>query len=140
MIDREERYNSTMVDADERQNTFPDQQYKTTSSDGDVEKAQPKDTPSDDKTPHNGETKEEYRVGWDENDPTCPLNFSSAKKFFVGFQMALLAFIGSFGSSIISPAETVLAQDFGISEEVTILAVSLFVLGYAFGPSIWAPV
>lgn len=52
----------------------------------------------------------------------------------------MVALGGSLGSSIISPAEMVLAHKFHVSSEVTVLCVSLYVLGFAFGPSIWAPI
>ena len=54
--------------------------------------------------------------------------------------MALLAFVGSFGSSICSPAEPAIAIEFHLQPETTVLVVALFVLGYAFGPMIWAPI
>ena len=53
--------------------------------------------------------------------------------------MAMLAFVGSFGSSIITPAERTLAAEFHIGTETSVFVLSLFVLGYAFGPMFWAP-
>lgn len=53
--------------------------------------------------------------------------------------MALLAFVGSFGSSIISPSQPFLATHLDVSLETSVLVVSLFVLGYAFGPMVFAP-
>ncbi|KAK8116163.1 hypothetical protein PG984_012665 [Apiospora sp. TS-2023a] len=47
---------------------------------------------------------------------------------------------GSMAASIVAPAEPIIAQEFGISREVAVLMVALFILGYAFGPVLWAPV
>lgn len=43
--------------------------------------------------------------------------------------MGLLAFTGSVGSAITNPAEEALVEYFHISSEVTVLAMSLFILG-----------
>lgn len=73
-------------------------------------------------------------------DPDNPQNFSMAKKSFMLFQMSLLAFVGSLGSSIITPAQSRIAAYTNSSTEVTVLTLALFVLGFAFGPLLWAPV
>ena len=81
-----------------------------------------------------------YLVKWDQDDPGNPNNFSPGYKAWMTMQMALLAFVGSFGASVPSPAEPVIAAYFNVSLEATVLIVSLFVLGYAFGPMLWAPI
>jgi MFS family permease len=80
-----------------------------------------------------------YLVTWAKNDPENPKNFPPYYKAWTTVQMAVLAFVGSFGASVISPAEAVLAAEFNISEETAVLVLALFVLGYAFGPMIWGP-
>lgn len=45
----------------------------------------------------------------------------------------------AFNSSIFSAATVSVSQEFGVSTEVGILGVSLYVLGFAFGPTFWAP-
>lgn len=47
--------------------------------------------------------------------------------------------VSAFGSSIFSAATRVIGTDYGVSSEVGILGVSLYVLGFAFGPTLWAP-
>lgn len=44
------------------------------------------------------------------------------------------------GSSIISPANAIVSSYIGVSEEVGILSTSLYILGFAVGPLIWAPI
>lgn len=80
------------------------------------------------------------KVEWEENDPQNPFNWKFPFKCWVTVQLGLLALAPSFGSSIISPASQAIAQDFGVSEEVTVLNVSLYVLGFALGPCLWAPI
>lgn len=55
-------------------------------------------------------------------------------------QLGLLAEAASMGSSILSPATVIVSDYIGVSEEVGILATSLYILGFACGPLIWAPV
>lgn len=83
--------------------------------------------------------RDQYKVGWADADPANPKNFRPTYKMWLTAQMAMLAFVGSFGASVISPAEAVLAKEFNISTEVSVLVLSLFVLGYAFGPMVWGP-
>lgn len=45
----------------------------------------------------------------------------------------------AFTSSIFSAASSHVAAEFGVSTEVGILGVSLYVLGFATGPTFWAP-
>jgi MFS family permease len=52
----------------------------------------------------------------------------------------MLALTASLASSIIAPAEPDIAKYVGVSEEATVLVISLFVLGFAVGPVFWAPV
>lgn len=49
--------------------------------------------------------------------------------------LAVLVCIVAFNSSVMSPASNDLVHEFGISKEVSVLATSLFVLGFAFGPA-----
>lgn len=75
-----------------------------------------------------------YVVGWDgPNDPENPMNFSLAKKWSITMITALLTFCVSFASSIFSTATFATADEFGVSPEVMILGVSLYVLGFACG-------
>lgn len=45
----------------------------------------------------------------------------------------------AFASSIFSSATAAIAAEFDVSTEVGLLGVSLFVLGFATGPTLWAP-
>jgi len=57
----------------------------------------------------------------------------------LGVIVAYDSFIVSFASSVFSAATTPVSRLYGVSTEVVTLTTSLYVLGYAFGPLIWAP-
>ena len=82
----------------------------------------------------------EYFVDWDENDAENPRNWTNSYKSWLTIQLAMLAFAASLGSSIISPARHSISAYTAISQEVTVLNISFYVLGFAFGPLLWAPV
>jgi len=58
---------------------------------------------------------------------------------FTGAVLGYFTLSAAFGSSIFSAATRVVAAKFGVSTEVGILGVSLYVLGFATGPLVWAP-
>lgn len=65
-------------------------------------------------------------IGWERDDPDNPRNWSLGFKAWITFQLGMLALSGSLGSSIISPAEEVIAKYVGVSSEVTVLMISLY--------------
>ncbi|TVY20322.1 putative MFS-type transporter [Lachnellula arida] len=81
-----------------------------------------------------------YLVKWDSNEPLNPQNWPVAFKWWVTFQLGMLALVGSLGSSITTPADDIIAEYVGVSSEVVVLDVSLYLVGFAIGPIIWAPV
>lgn len=68
----------------------------------------------------------EYMVKWDYNDPLNPQNWPVSFKWWVTFQLGMLALAGSLGSSIITPADNIIAKYVGVSSEVAVLDVSLY--------------
>lgn len=84
--------------------------------------------------------REEYVVEFDgPNDPLHAQNWPLRKKMPVAIVLGFVTLTAAFGSSIFSTATTTVAQNYDISREVGILGVSLYVLGFATGPIIWAP-
>lgn len=67
-------------------------------------------------------------------------NWPVKKKIPVAVVLAFVSLTASFGSSMFSAAIDSVARNFGLSSEVGILGVSLYVLGFATGPLLWAPV
>ena len=67
-------------------------------------------------------------VKWDADDPENPRNWSVTYKCWITFQLGMLALAASLGSSITSPAGDAIAAYLGVSSEVSVLSVSLYVL------------
>ncbi|KAK8118310.1 bicyclomycin resistance protein [Apiospora kogelbergensis] len=109
----------------------------TSTDDSELEKGgQPSPTspPSERKENNNA-----YFVRFEDGDPGNPKNWNKYYKAFITVQLGLLAMTGSMAASIVAPAEPIVALELGISREVAVLMVALFILGYAFGPVLWAP-
>ncbi|KAK4560883.1 hypothetical protein LTR86_005463 [Recurvomyces mirabilis] len=84
--------------------------------------------------------REEYVVEFDgHDDPMHPQNWPLRQKLIIAGILILNAFGATFASSIFSSASTAVAMQFHVGREVATLGTSLFVLGYAFGPIIFAP-
>lgn len=102
------------------------------SEDRDVEKQQPQKEDGEE------EEKDPNVVDWDgEDDPENPMNWKPWRKWSIAIIFGLMTFVVTFASSVFSSATTVTATEFGVSQEVMILGVALFVLGFAFGPIVW---
>jgi hypothetical protein len=66
-------------------------------------------------------------VDWEgDNDQENPRNWSNGYKSWVTFQLGMLALCASLGSSITSPAQDAIAEYVGVSSEVVVLSVSLY--------------
>lgn len=73
-------------------------------------------------------------VDWDGNeDPENPLYWPLRRKLWMSCVASLMAFTISLASSIFSADVHVTAQEFDVGEEVMVLGVSLYVLGFACG-------
>jgi len=80
-------------------------------------------------------------VGWDgPDDPKNPMNWSKKKKMATTLTYAFTTMGAAFASSSFSPTFEAVSEEFGVSTEVTTLSLSLFVLGFAFGPLLFAPI
>ncbi|KAI1198537.1 polyamine transporter 1 [Nemania serpens] len=73
------------------------------------------------------------------DDPYHPQNWPLKRKLLVAGILGYTTIVSAFTSSIFSAAIPYVAEEFGVSREVGILGVSLYVLGFATGPTIWAP-
>lgn len=84
--------------------------------------------------------KEEYVVEFvGPDDPLHPQNWPTKKKFLVSALLAFTTFNSTFTSSIFSSANSVVSAKFNVSTEVGTLGMSLYVLGFAFGPTLFSP-
>ncbi|KAE8160756.1 major facilitator superfamily domain-containing protein [Aspergillus tamarii] len=83
---------------------------------------------------------DDYIVTFDgPDDPQHPFNWSFPVKLYTSVMVCFGTFISSFASAVFAPGTAGVAKAFGVSTEVGILGTTLFVLGFASGPLIWAP-
>ncbi|KAJ5519875.1 Major facilitator superfamily domain general substrate transporter [Penicillium fimorum] len=80
-----------------------------------------------------------YAVVWIPADPRNPMNFHPIRKWSITLLVSFVTLAVSLVSSAFSGGMSQIMEDFGASQEIVILGVSLFVLGFAIGPLIWAP-
>ncbi|KAL2018619.1 hypothetical protein VTK56DRAFT_589 [Thermocarpiscus australiensis] len=72
-------------------------------------------------------------------DPANPMNFSGAKKWFITAIVTISILAITLTSSAYSSSAAPVMAEFDASPEVFSLGLSLFVLGFAVGPALWAP-
>ncbi|KAH0600692.1 hypothetical protein MHUMG1_01691 [Metarhizium humberi] len=84
--------------------------------------------------------REEYVVEFD--GPTDPLhsqNWPMRKKVLTAAMLSYTTLTSAFTSSIFSAATTSVAAEYHVGSEVGLLGTTFYVLGFAFGPTLWAP-
>ena len=72
-------------------------------------------------------------------DPENPHNWNSTLRWIYTIILSILVICAAYGSSLIALGLFLINEKFHVSEEVSTLACSLMVLGFAVGPLIWAP-
>jgi multidrug resistance protein len=72
-------------------------------------------------------------------DFKSPFDVPAWRKWIWTVLLASTTLTVTFGSSVFSSTITVTAAEFGVSDTVMILGVSLYVLGFAIGPIVWGP-
>jgi hypothetical protein len=73
------------------------------------------------------------------DDPYKPLNWPFKKKVVTTVLYGLTTMGATWASSVYSPAVRPVAQHFHVGQEVSILGISLLLIGFGLGPLIWAP-
>lgn len=74
-----------------------------------------------------------------DDDPGDPKQIPRFEKWVIVAVVSLLTFISAVGSSIYIGVIGEIEEEFGASEEVAVLGISLYILGFCVGPMIWAP-
>ncbi|QYT01225.1 MFS multidrug transporter [Trichoderma simmonsii] len=86
-----------------------------------------------------GTTESPYLVEFIPGDKWNPMAFKDSFKWTITLIQASATLSVSFASSAYSGGVSEIIREFNISSEVAILGVSLFVMGFAIGPLLWAP-
>ena len=85
--------------------------------------------------------REEYVVEFSgHDDPRHAQNFPMKKKVLIGVILVWDSLAATLASSIFSAGSQFVGEEFHVGREVVTLGTSLFVLGYALGPIIFAPI
>jgi multidrug resistance protein len=86
-----------------------------------------------------GTEQDPYLVEFIPHDPRNPMTFPRRKKWGITFIMAIATLAVAFVSTAYAGGLRNILIEFGASELVGTLGLSLFVLGFAIGPLLWAP-
>ncbi|KAK2748532.1 hypothetical protein FQN57_000666 [Myotisia sp. PD_48] len=72
-------------------------------------------------------------------DPENPKNWSKGYKWYCTMVVAFTCFVVAFASSVITADLEGVMEEFNISREVSLLTITLFVIGFGVGPMVFAP-
>ncbi|KAG4425427.1 hypothetical protein IFR04_001346 [Cadophora malorum] len=86
-----------------------------------------------------GTPSDPFAVEFLPNDPRNPMNFSTPRRWFITSIGTLSVFAITLTSSAYSGSAKEIKDEFDVSSEIYTLGISLFVLGFAVGPALWAP-
>ncbi|KAL2157773.1 hypothetical protein VTH06DRAFT_5041 [Thermothelomyces fergusii] len=86
-----------------------------------------------------GQPSDDRIVEFAPGDPANPFNYSRGRKWFLTSIVTCSILSITLTSSAYSSTSAQVMAEFGASPEVAALGVSLFVLGFAVGPALWAP-
>ncbi|KAI2636308.1 polyamine transporter 1 [Hypomontagnella submonticulosa] len=86
-----------------------------------------------------GTHEDPFVVDFIPGDPKNPMEFAQWKKWGITVLQAIAVLAVTFVSTAYSGGIGAIIEDFKCSEEIAILGISLFVLGFAIGPLVWAP-
>ncbi|BCS05599.1 MFS transporter [Aspergillus luchuensis] len=89
--------------------------------------------------PGNGTHDDPYIISWDENDALNARNYGAGRKGIIIAISGMSTLSVAFASSAYSGDLSAICHYFGVSDEATTLGLSLYVLGFAIGPLLWAP-
>ncbi|TFK56897.1 MFS general substrate transporter [Heliocybe sulcata] len=78
-------------------------------------------------------------VVWKVDDQEDPRNWSKAYRWYLTMVVALSVVACAFGSAIVTGDFGDIEREFGVSEVVVALSVSLMVVGFGIGPLAWSP-
>ncbi|KAJ5344043.1 hypothetical protein MYU51_016777 [Penicillium brevicompactum] len=78
-------------------------------------------------------------VAYGPDDSDNPRNWPKWRKWYITIVVSMLNVFTTWCAGGISSGATGIQEEFGVSAEITTLALSLYVLGYAIGPVLLAP-
>ncbi|OJK00115.1 hypothetical protein ASPACDRAFT_28328 [Aspergillus aculeatus ATCC 16872] len=73
------------------------------------------------------------------DDPENPKSWSKAYKWYCTMVVSFTCFVVAFSSSVITADIEGPSETFGVSREVSLVVVTVFVIGFGVGPMVFAP-
>jgi hypothetical protein len=108
--------------------------YRTLSPDANLDEFTSEREPGEIPVTRPEKGKPEYKlVTFVPNDPENPKNWSKAYKWWCTMVVAFTCFVVAFCSSVITADIIDVQKEFGKSEEVVLLSITLFVVGFGIG-------
>ncbi|KUI62879.1 putative transporter mfs2 [Cytospora mali] len=89
--------------------------------------------------PGEGTEEHPYAVDFLPCDPFNPQGWGAGKKWFITILSAISTLAVTFVSSAFQGGLPYIIEEFQVSTELSILGISLFVVGFGVGPLLWAP-
>lgn len=86
-----------------------------------------------------GQKEDHNLVTFTLNDPENPKNWSKGFKWYCTMLVAVTCFVVAFASSVITADLEGPAATFNVSREVTLVTITVFVVGFGVGPLAFAP-
>ncbi|KAF3761821.1 putative MFS multidrug transporter [Cryphonectria parasitica EP155] len=90
-------------------------------------------------TDSEGKEKQYKLVTFVPNDRENPKNWSKLYKWYCTMVVAITCFVVAFASSVITADLVGVEETFNVSEEVALLTITVFVVGFGVGPVVFAP-
>ncbi|KAF8168994.1 major facilitator superfamily domain-containing protein [Mycena galopus ATCC 62051] len=91
-------------------------------------------------TGNSGRAPLDEEISWDgPDDPANPKNWTDRRKWMITLTCILMTVNVTFASSAPTSATVAILEAFNVSEEVSYLITTTFLLGYVFGPFFWGP-
>ncbi|PPJ59149.1 hypothetical protein CBER1_03062 [Cercospora berteroae] len=122
---------------------FNEKEDSTHSQDGAEQQQSTRDIEKNERNDDNSDEQENNDpdlVTWSDNDPRNPKNWSTTKVWCNLGVISFFRLLTPLASSMMAPVITLVLKDFGTNNEtIGSFAVSIYILGYAIGPLILAP-
>ena len=90
-------------------------------------------------SPKSGKAEKYELVTFKINDPDNPKNWSKAYKWYCTGVVAFTCFVVAFCSGVVTSDLVGVAETFHVSNEVSFLTITVFVVGFGVGPLVFAP-
>jgi len=121
-------------------NLDPELPYRTFSNSANLDEYTTEKASGEIRGPLEADGKHNYKlVTFTPNDPDNPKNWSKGFKWYCTMVVAATCFVVAFCSSVITADIAGVEREFDVSEEVALVSISIFVVGFGLGPMVFAP-